>query len=62
MTEGDSSNPGRVMIVGGGVAGLEALIALRDLIGGRVEVTLVSQDECFVDRPRTVAEPFGLGR
>jgi NADPH-dependent 2,4-dienoyl-CoA reductase/sulfur reductase-like enzyme len=30
MSEGDSLISGRVVIVGGGVAGLEALIALRD--------------------------------
>jgi sulfide:quinone oxidoreductase len=52
---------GQVVIVGGGVAGLEALIALRALAGERVSVTLVSQDEWFVDRPLSVAEPFGMG-
>lgn len=52
---------GQVVIVGGGVAGLEALIALRALVGDRVDVTVVSQDDWFVDRPVTVAEPFGLG-
>ncbi|HXO10705.1 MAG TPA: FAD/NAD(P)-binding oxidoreductase, partial [Solirubrobacteraceae bacterium] len=60
MSEGQSLIPGQVVIVGGGVAGLEALIALRAL-GARVAVTLVSQDDWFVDRPRTVAEPFGGG-
>ncbi len=43
------------------MAGLEALIALRTLLGDRVALTLVSQDEWFVDRPVTVTEPFGLG-
>jgi sulfide:quinone oxidoreductase len=61
MSEGHSFISGRVVIVGGGVAGLEALIALRALVGDRVAVTLVSQDDWFVDRPLTVAEPFGLG-
>jgi len=60
MNEGHSTISGQVVIVGGGVAGLEALIALRDLAGDRVTATLVSQDEWFVDRPVTVAEPFGL--
>jgi sulfide:quinone oxidoreductase len=49
------------MIVGGGVAGLEALLALRGLAGDRVALTLVSQHDWFVDRPVTVAEPFGFG-
>jgi sulfide:quinone oxidoreductase len=61
MSEGHSPVSGQVVIVGGGVAGLEALIALRALVGDRVAVTLVSQDDWFVDRPLTVAEPFGLG-
>ena len=61
MSEGQSVISGQVVIVGGGVAGLEALIALRALVGDRVSVTLVSQDDAFVDRPLTVAEPFGSG-
>lgn len=60
MSEGNSVYSGQIVIVGGGVAGLEALIALRALIGDRVPVTLVSQDEWFVDLPLTVGEPFGL--
>jgi sulfide:quinone oxidoreductase len=61
MSEGHSPISGQVVIVGGGVAGLESLIALRALVGDRIAVTLVSQDEWFVDRPFTVAEPFGYG-
>jgi sulfide:quinone oxidoreductase len=51
----------QVIIVGGGVAGLEALLALRALAGDRVALTLVSEHDSFVDRPMTVAEPFGFG-
>jgi sulfide:quinone oxidoreductase len=58
--EGHSSASPHVLIVGGGVAGLEAMMALRDLAGDRLALTLVSQDERFVDRPMTPAEPFGL--
>ena len=61
MSEGHSFISAEVLIVGGGVAGLEALLALRAHVGDRVAVTLVSQDDWFVDRPLTVAEPFGLG-
>jgi sulfide:quinone oxidoreductase len=57
----ESSVSERVVIVGGGVAGLEALLALCALLGDRVALTLVSRDDWFVDRPVTVAEPFGKG-
>lgn len=50
-----------VVIVGASVAGLEALLALRELAGDRARLTLVAPEPDFVDRPMTVAEPFGLG-
>jgi sulfide:quinone oxidoreductase len=51
----------RVMIAGGGVAALEAMIALRDLAEDLVHVTLVAPQPDFVYRPLSVAEPFCLG-
>jgi sulfide:quinone oxidoreductase len=51
-----------VMIVGGGVAALEALIALRGLAEDRVAIELVSPTPEFAYRPLAVAEPFGLGQ
>jgi sulfide:quinone oxidoreductase len=54
-------SPAEVLIVGGGVAALETLMALRDLAGDRVRVTLVAAEPDFVYRPMAVAEPFGLG-
>jgi sulfide:quinone oxidoreductase len=57
-----SSSPLRVLIAGGGVAGLEGLLAVRDLAGERVELTLLSPQPEFVYRPMAVAEPFGRGR
>jgi sulfide:quinone oxidoreductase len=57
MTDGGR----RVLIVGGGVAALEAMVALRELAGELVEIELVSPDHDFFYRPLAVAEPFGLG-
>lgn len=48
-----------VVIAGGGVAGLEALLALSVLAGDLVDVELVSPADEFVYRPLLVAEPFG---
>jgi sulfide:quinone oxidoreductase len=59
MTTPNSPTPGNVVIVGGGVAGFEALLALQALAGDRVVPTLVSQHDWLVDRPMTVTEPFG---
>jgi sulfide:quinone oxidoreductase len=56
-----TSTPHRVIIAGGGVAGIEALLALHALGGDRVELTLVSPTPDFVYRPLAVAEPFALG-
>src|ERR687884_587558 len=54
------SHPLRVVIAGGGVAGLEALLALRALAPDRCAVTLVAPDTDFVYRPLAVGEPFSL--
>jgi sulfide:quinone oxidoreductase len=51
----------RVLVAGGGVAGLEALLALSDMAADRVDVTLLSPQEDFVYRPLAVAEPFSMG-
>jgi len=50
-----------IIIAGGGVAGLEALLALRAMAGERVRLTLVAPDPDFTYKPLATAEPFGLG-
>jgi len=50
-----------VVIAGGGVAALEAVIALRDLAGDRVSVTMLAPEDDFVFKPLSVGEPFALG-
>jgi sulfide:quinone oxidoreductase len=56
-----SSGRTKVTIVGGGVAALEALIALRHLAEERVDLELVTPRADWSYRPLTVAEPFDLG-
>ena len=51
----------RVVVAGGGVAGLEGLLALRALAGDRVDLTVVAPDPAFTYRPLAVAEPFAMG-
>src|SRR3954453_10476800 len=55
------AQPLHVVVAGGGVAGLEAVMALRDLAGERVRITLLEPSTDFVYRPLTVGEPFALG-
>jgi sulfide:quinone oxidoreductase len=49
------------VIAGGGVAGLEALLALRATARNHTRLTLIAPDTEFSYRPLAVAEPFGLG-
>jgi len=51
----------KVLIAGGGVAGLEAAFALRELAGERVSVTVLAPASEFVYRPNAVKEPFTRG-
>lgn len=62
MTSSDSpARPGRrprVLIVGGGVAGLEAAFALRELGGDQFQTTIMAPTDELVLRPMAVGEPF----
>ena len=48
----------RLAIVGGGIAGLETLMAVRDLAEDRLAITLISPDPEFLYKPLVVEEPF----
>lgn len=56
------ASPFRVVVAGGGVAGVEGLLALRELAGDRVSLTLLSPDDRFRLHAFAVAEPFSLGQ
>ncbi len=51
----------RVVIAGSGVAAVEALLALRELIGPHVAIELLAPERELVHRPSSVAVPFGFG-
>ena len=55
-TRAPSDRP-KVLIAGGGVAGLETLLALRTLLGDRVDVTIVAPNHRFVNRSMAVDQP-----
>jgi sulfide:quinone oxidoreductase len=56
-----SRQPFEVLIAGGGVAALEAALALRELAGERVSITVLAPEPEFVYRPMRVREPFAYG-
>ena len=51
----------RVLVAGGGVAALEAALALRSFGSDRIEVRLLAPEPHFWYRALAVAEPFALG-
>jgi sulfide:quinone oxidoreductase len=52
----------RVLIAGGGVAGLETLLALRALAAEHVEMTILAPELKFANRSMSVAQPFEVQR
>ncbi len=52
----------RIAICGGGVAAIEALLAVRALLGVPPHVDLIAPNRRFVYQPLAVAEPFGLAQ
>jgi sulfide:quinone oxidoreductase len=54
-----SAPTAEIVVVGGGIAALEAVLALRELAGNRVHMTLVADQPDFVLRPTLAAEALG---
>ncbi len=55
------SRPNHVVIAGGGVAAVECALALHDLAGDRVRLTIIAPEPDFALRPMRTAEPFSRG-
>jgi sulfide:quinone oxidoreductase len=54
-----SSPPPRVVVLGAGMAGLEAAFALERRLSGRVDLRVLYDEEEFLLRPNLVYVPFG---
>jgi sulfide:quinone oxidoreductase len=57
----ERNDAAHVLIAGGGVAALEAALALQALAGDRVSVELLAPEPHFFYRALSVAEPFAQG-
>src|SRR3954454_9842502 len=51
----------KVLIAGGGPAGLEAALALHRIAAEQVDVTVLAPEAEFIHRPLSVLEPFAAG-
>lgn len=51
----------RVVVLGGGFAGLETAFMLRMTLGPAVDLTVVSDQPSFLFKPNTIYIPFGAG-
>ena len=52
-----TTSPLHVVVAGGGVGAIEAVLALHDLAGDRVRLTIVAPERDFTLRPLRTAEP-----
>lgn len=62
QSQGRDRTSARLVIVGGGVAALEAMLALHELSGERVEIELHAPERKFAYRPLLVGKPFAAGK
>jgi NADH dehydrogenase FAD-containing subunit len=56
---GGMNAPARIVVLGGGFAGLESAFLLRSRLGERADITLVSDRDAFLFKPNTIYIPFG---
>jgi sulfide:quinone oxidoreductase len=48
----------KILVAGGGVSGLETVLALQSLAPGRFDIEVLAPERHFVHRPATSGEPF----
>ena len=61
MATGRIGNKPRILVAGAGVAGLEFVLALAELVPDRADIEVVAPEKAFRYRPFAVAEAFGVG-
>ncbi len=61
MSSDPTTVPLHVVVVGGGIAAAEAVLALNAFAADRVRLTLLARDRDFLLRPLAVAQPFSRG-
>jgi sulfide:quinone oxidoreductase len=52
------NRPPKILVVGGGVSGLETVLALQSLAPGRFDIDVLAPERHFVHRPPTMGAPF----
>ncbi len=60
MSQSQGTTKLSVLVVGGGVAAMETVLALRELAGERVSVSVLAPNDELVYRPMSVREPFSF--
>src|SRR5688572_14240842 len=53
-----SDRPPKLLVAGGGVSGLETVLALQSLAPDRFDIEVLAPERHFVHRPATSGEPF----
>lgn len=61
MEMASDADPRQVLVAGGGVAGLEAVLAVHEIAKEPVAIRILAPEATFKYRPRAVLEPFGIG-